>query len=328
MIFKHALHFSKVARPSSIGLSTAAVALLIVFEADAQVLVGQPRDVTDVRSISYVNTVPPKGAVGVTLWGSHYQLEPSQDQTLSLYTGFSPPAPTAAYQVSVAPNQQGATAIQAQGGEVGININSASIAANLSSRFDLGTVVLGVNLARPAQPFAVGKKAKYSFVLSIPRAEQANAGVAQVVAYYSLRDRVHNQSFWFGMVLFDTRGWYFQSGRGFEEVLWDQGTNQPIVHATAGHSSNLLDRDYPTSAFVGTPFSERRAFAFVIGAAQVGAALSMMKTRYPELAGRFSDDPKNYEIRHINLNPETHTPPGSFAQIGLSVIDWRLEIVP
>ena len=34
------------------------------------------------------------------------------------------------------------------------------------------------------------------------------------------------------------------------------------------------------------------------------------------------------EIGHINLNPEVHVPQGSFAQIGMSVVDWQLEIVP
>ena len=40
------------------------------------------------------------------------------------------------------------------------------------------------------------------------------------------------------------------------------------------------------------------------------------------------DDPADYEIGHINLNPEVHVPQGSFAQIGMSVVDWQLEILP
>jgi len=304
------------------------VGLIVVSGASAQVLVRQPTDVTDARSISYVDKNPARGTVGVTLWGSHYQLQPTEDQTLENDTGFAPPAPRRNYQVSVAPTLPGATAIQAYGGEIGINIHSASIAANLAGRFDLGTVVLGANLPTPAQPFASGKKAKYSFAAKIPRSRQSNRGVSQVVAYYNLRDRVHKQGFWFGMVVFDSRGWFNQRRQGFEHVMWDEGTNQPIVHATAGHSSNLLDRAYSTSAFDGYPFSERRAYAFVIGAPQLGAAISMMKARYPQLSSKFSDDPAHYEILHINLNPETYTPRGSFAQIGVSVVDWQLEIVP
>jgi hypothetical protein len=302
--------------------------LCVVSGAGAQVLIRQPADVTDVRSLSYVNTGPPKGSVGVTLWGAHYRLQPTEDRTLADDTGFAPPDPRRDHQLSVAPLSPGATAIQAYGGEIGINIQSASIAANLADRFDLGTIVLGADLAAPARPFAVGMKAKYSFAAKIPRSRQSGRGVSQVVAYYSLRDRVHRQSFWYGMVVFDSRGWFHQRSGGFEQAMWDQGTNQPIVHATADHPGRLLDRGYPTASFGWRPFPDRRFYAFVIGAPQVRAAVSTMKAKYPELAAKFSDDPADYEIRHINLNPEVHAPAGSFAQVGMSVTDWQLEIVP
>ncbi len=58
------------------------------------------------------------------------------------------------------------------------------------------------------------------------------------------------------------------------------------------------------------------------------AAIALVKSRYPQLVTRFSDDPADYEIRHVNLNPEIYAPAGSFAQIGMSVIDWQLELVP
>jgi hypothetical protein len=294
----------------------------------AQVLVQQPTDVTEVQSIAYVNRVPTKGTVGVTLWGSHYQLQPTSDETLKHYTGFSPPDPQSNYQVSVASDRPGATAIQAHGGEIGINIDSTSIAANLADRFDLGTIVMGADLPTPARPFSSGKNAKYTFVAAIPSSHQTNQGVSQVVAYYNLRDRVHNHAFWFGMVVLDSRGWVQQSSRGLEQVMWDRGTRQPIVHATAAHSTRLLDRRYPTAAFGWAPFADRRAYAFVIGAPQLAVAISMMKSKYPELAAKFSSDPADYEIRHINLNPEIYAPQGSTGQVGLCVSDWRLEIVP
>jgi hypothetical protein len=311
----------------AIGAAVAA-SLLVVSGASAQVLLKQPTDVTDARSISYVNSNPPRGVVGVTLWGAHYRLQPTEDQTLGSDTGFSPPAPRGNYQLSVDPTSPGATAIQAYGGEIGINIHSASIAANLAGRFDLGTIVLGANLATPARPFASGRKAKYSFAASIPRSRQSNRGVSQVVAYYNLRDRGHKQGFWLGMVVFDSRGWSSQRSEGFERVMWDRGTNQPIVQVTAAQANILLDRGYPTAGFGWQPFPDRRAYAFVIGRPQVRAAVSMLKSRYPELAPRLSDDPADYEISHINLNPEVHVPQGSFAQIGMSVVDWQLEIVP
>jgi len=302
--------------------------LLAASEASAQVLLKQPADVTDVRSIAYVNANPPRGAVGVTLWGSHYQLRPTEDETLGGDTGFSPPPPRGNCQLSVDPASPGATAIQACGGEIGLNIHSASIAANLAGRFDLGTIVLGANLATPARPFASGRKAKYSFAARIPRSRQSNRGVSQAVAYYNLRDRARRQGFWFGMVLFDSRGWASQTSQGFERAMWDRETDQPIVQATAARSINLLDRGYPTAAFGWQPFSERRSYAFVIGAPQVRAAVAMLKSRYPDRAARLSDDPADYEIGHINLNPEVYAPEGSFAQIGMSVTGWQLEIIP
>jgi hypothetical protein len=308
-------------------LRAVVAALLVASGANAQVLVRQPDDVTDARSIAHVDANPPKGVVGVTLWGSHYPLRPTEDRTLRNHTGFSPSPPLGNCQLSVDPASPGATAIQACGSEIGINIDSASIAANLAGRFDLGTIVLGVDLRTPARPFASGRRARYSFAARIPRSRQSNRGVSQVVAYYNLRDRVRRQGFWFGMVLFDSRGWASQTSEGFERAMWDRGTNQPIVQATAGRSANLLDHGYPTAAFGWQPFFDRRAYAFVIGAWQVRAALAMLKAKYPERAAGFSDDPADYEIGHINLNPEVYAPEGSFAQIGLSVIDWQLEIV-
>jgi hypothetical protein len=314
----------------AVRLLGAAVAagLLVISGASAQVLVRQPADATDVRSISHVDRSPPVGTVGVTLWGAHYRLQPTEDQTLGNDTGLAPPAPRRDYQLSVDPASPGATAIQAYRGEIGINIHSASIAANLAGRFDLGTLVLGTNLAMPARPFAVGQRAKYSFVAKVPRSRQSNRGVSQVVAYYNLRDRLHAQSFWFGMVVFDSRGWGYQRSEGYERVMWDEGTSQPIVQATAAYASKLLDRGYPTTAFGGQPFPDPRSYAFVIGAPQVSGAVAMMKAKYPKLAARFSDDPADYEIRHINLNPEVYAPAGSFAQVGMSVADWQLEIIP
>ncbi|MCW5737135.1 MAG: hypothetical protein KIS73_23620 [Enhydrobacter sp.] len=304
------------------------VGLLVVSTASGQVLVRQPADVADARSISYVNKNPPRGSPGVTLWGSHYQLQPTEDQTLGSDTGFSPPIPRDMYQLSVDPDSAGATAVQAYGGEIGINIHSASIAANLPERFNLGTIVLGANLVKPARPFVEGRKAKYSFTAKIPRSRQTNRGVSQVVAYYNLRDLRRKQGFWFGMVVFDSRGWSYQRSDGLERAMWDKGTNQPIVHATAGHSNTLLDRGHPTTAFGGQPFPDSRSYAFVIGAPQVRAAVALLKSRYPELATKYSDDPAEYAIGHINLNPEVYVPAGSFAQIGMSVVDWQLEILP
>ncbi len=152
-----------VSIPSFRTIWSSVAGLLFVSGASAQVLVRQPTDVTDARSISYVDSNPPRGVAGVTLWGAHYRLQPTEDQTLATDTGFSPPAPRGNYQVSVDPASPGATAIQAYGGEIGINIHSASISGSLAGRFDLGTIVLGADLARPARPFASGKKAKYSF---------------------------------------------------------------------------------------------------------------------------------------------------------------------
>ena len=119
--------------------------------------------------------------MGVTLWGSHYQLQPTKNRILENETGLLATGPQEAnYQVWVAPAAHGAAAIQAQGGEIGINIQSTSIAANLVSKFDLGTIVLGADLPAPVQPFASGKKAKYSFAAKIPRSGQTGRGVSQV----------------------------------------------------------------------------------------------------------------------------------------------------
>ena len=279
--------------------------LLIVSGASAQVLVKQPTDVTDVRSISYVNASPPRGTVGVTLWGSHSQLRPTDRTGPSGTTPGSrrrlPDAITSLRRPDVARSH----GHQAYGGEIGINIHSASIATNWSAG-STSAPSSGRQPATPAQPFASGKKAKYSFAAKIPRSRQTDRGVSQVVAYYNLRDRVHKREFWFGMVLFDSRGWSYQRNQGLEHAMSDQGTNS--------RSSTQRPR---TRNAAGSPIPD----SCIWRAAIRGHALLRFRDRrtageggdYPDegeisgTRGKVSNDPRTTDPSHQS-EPGDHAP--------------------
>lgn len=51
-----------------------------------------------------------------------------------------------------------------------------------------------------------------------------------------------------------------------------------------------------------------------------------MKKAMPKLAPA-SEDPRDYQLIHFNLNPEVFAPQGSHGRIGLAMRDIRVELI-
>ncbi len=292
-------------------------------------LFAQPQ-VSDIRTVTYNHRSAPAGTLGIILWGGQEKLGPSGYlNQLTPYTGLTVQAPLNLHQMVVNPGWPGGTGVQTMGGRIGINIHSQSIAQNMAARGGLGTVVLGYNFkaADRIKPFTrLQNKLRYFFEMKVPRSYVLGQGVTQVVAYFNFVDVVHNQAIWYGFNAFDSRGLAHLSTVGPESVMWDLGTNLPIVHSTFGYSHNFGTTDFGSQSFLWWTFGGFRPFSMTVSGSQLANAIRSIKLRYPALANRLSDNPADYELRHFNFNPEIYTPNAAhFAHIGVTERNLRID---
>jgi hypothetical protein len=287
--------------------------------------------VSDIRMIARNNSQMPLGQMGITLWGPYEALTFAGTATqLTPFTGLAVQTPLVEHQLVVGRGWPGATGIQTQGRQIGINIHSQSVPQNIASRGGLGTVVVGYNfkVVDRIKPFAKrSNRLRYSFEMKVPRSYYLGDGVTQVVAYFLLLDVVHKQAIWYGFNAFDSRGIHHLYNVGADSVMWDPGTNLPIVHSAFGYGRYFATTDFGSTAFTGYPFAGYHSYSITISGSQLGGAIQSLKTRYPHLVGRLSDNPADYELRHFNFNPEIFVPNQlHFAHIGLTVrnleINW------
>ena len=195
------------------------------------------------------------------------------------------------------------TAATSAGGILNIVIDSASIPGNVKARNGLGTIVLGYSL--PAFRQAVWYRQSYQ--LRVPRADHGPASVAQVVAYFNLHDRTSRTNLWLGQVAFDSR-----CGSG-GHVGWDAGTKTHVVNVVAPN-------------FSCTTFGGWRAMTFDVGPAQITAAATALRARFPAL--KLSTNPADYALTHANINPELAVKPSEAARIDVGITRWQLSTNP
>jgi len=195
------------------------------------------------------------------------------------------------------------TAVTSSAGVLDIVIDSASIPGNVAARNGLGTIVLGYSL--PALRSADWYRQSYQ--LRVPRADHGPASVAQVVAYFNLHDRTSRTNLWLGQVAFDSR-----CGSG-GHVGWDAGTKTHVVNVVAPN-------------FSCTTFGGWRAMTFDVGPAQITAAATALRARFPAL--KLSTNPADYSLTHANINPELAVKPGEAARIDVGITRWQLSTQP
>jgi len=77
--------------------------------------------------------------------------------------------------------------------------------------------------------------------------------------------------------------------------------------------------------FTDKPFTDYRAFSVRVAALELRAALQAMKKAMPKLAPT-SENPRDYQLIHFNINPEVYAPQGSRGRLGLALRDVRVEL--
>jgi hypothetical protein len=77
--------------------------------------------------------------------------------------------------------------------------------------------------------------------------------------------------------------------------------------------------------FTDKPFADYRHIEVRVTAPQLRAALLAMKKAMPKLATA-SEDPRDYQLIHFNINPEVFAPQGSRGQLGLALRNVRVEL--
>jgi len=78
--------------------------------------------------------------------------------------------------------------------------------------------------------------------------------------------------------------------------------------------------------FTDKPFADYRHIEVRVTAPELRAAIASMKKAMPKLAPA-SEDPRDYQLIHFNLNPEVFAPQGSRGQLGLSLRGIRVELL-
>ena len=269
--------------------------------------------------ISYHNTSPPKDVSGLIYWGRQHTWKPSRNRWHGYMTGLKPSRDS---QLANYPWLPCSTGVHGTDSEIGIVLQSWSLRRDLPPRRGLGTIVLQNDPSAKIYPLTGGRtKATYSFDLKVPSSFTLFGGVSQVVAYFNFVDSKHKRGFWLGMNCFDSRG----AQQGEDTVLWDKGTNLPIVRCYAGMPSALGgDTAGPHKS---RTFDSYQSYRWSVTRSVIERAAQMLRAYNPD--GGYSDDPLDYYINSINLNPEIYVPDGllSYAHIGMAVRNWQLKLV-
>ena len=78
--------------------------------------------------------------------------------------------------------------------------------------------------------------------------------------------------------------------------------------------------------FTDKPFRDYRPISVGVTAAELRAALLAMKKAIPILTTS-SEDPRDCQLVHFNINPEIHAPKGSRGRLGQALRDMRVEMI-
>ena len=78
--------------------------------------------------------------------------------------------------------------------------------------------------------------------------------------------------------------------------------------------------------FADRPFAGYRHFEFRVASRELMMAVQALKRRWPKLA-KLSEAPSDYQLTHINANPEVSAPAGSRGRLGLALRNIQVDIL-
>ena len=243
------------------------------------------------------------------------------------YTGFRPgtSASRAEYQRGPRPSVEG-TAVQIQGTEIGIWIDSDHPRPAKGALLPVCPAYWWWDMNKAPRPFQQpGHELSFSFDLQVPTAERQGQAEVYICAYFLLRDQRSGRQLWLGASVFDLRG-----ADRFPDTVhvdnWEAGTGLPILFTALNERSAWLHPGPGSACFTDSLFDQYRRFEFRVGQKELQAAIAAMKNRWPRFAD-VSEDPRDYQLIHFNVNPEVYAPSGSRGRLGLALRDIRVSLL-
>lgn len=218
------------------------------------------------------------------------------------------------------------TAAQVNGREIGIWIDSDHPRPALGSLLPIMPAYWWWEMSRAPRPFKESdRELALSFDLKVPTATQTGKAVPYITMNFLFRDSRSKQQLWLAATLFDPRG---------EATLpdtvhldnWEGGTQLPILYSALNHKSQRLHPGPGSASFTDKPFADYRKFSVRVTPYELRAALLAMKKAMPKLIAA-SEDPRDYQLIHFNINPEIFAPTGSRGQLGLALRELRVDVL-
>lgn len=251
------------------------------------------------------------------------------------YTGFRPATEEQLSQFQRGPMQAGegsgessgeSSAVQMRRNEIGIWIDSDHPRPQAGALLPVCPALWWWDMTTAPRPFVNPQhELAMSFEMQVPTAERTGDAEVYVCAYFLLRDERSGQNFWLGASVFDLRGEApFPDTVHFDD--WEGGTQLPILFTALNERSAWLHPGPRSQHFQPQPFASYRPFEFRVGAAELRAVIRAMKQRWPKLE-KMSEEPRDYQLTHFNINPEVYAPPASRGRLGLALRDIRVAIV-
>jgi hypothetical protein len=243
------------------------------------------------------------------------------------FTGFRP-APEA----SCSPFQRGprqtaeGTAVQVRGGTIGIWIDSDHPRPHQGNLIPICPAYWWWDLKAAPRPFQNrAHELAFALEMQVPTAEREGRADVYICAYFLLRDARSGHQFWLGASLFDPRG-----AAQFADLVhfdgWEGGTQLPILFTALNDRSAWLHPGPGSAFFADRPFAGYRHFEFRVASGELIAAVQALKRRWPKLA-QLSEAPGDYQLTHINVNPEVSAPAGSRGRLGLALRKIQVAIL-
>ncbi len=217
------------------------------------------------------------------------------------------------------------TAVQVHGREIGIWIDSDHPRPSTGALLPITPASWWLDMSRAPVPFKeTNRELSMCFDLKVPTSVREGIAEVYVTANFLFHDARSQQSLWLAATLFDPRG-----EARFPDTVhvddWEGGTQLPILFSALNAKSRWLHPGPDSSLFTDKPFADYRRIEVRVSAAELRAALVAMRKAMPRLADA-SEDPRDYQLVHFNINPEVFAPAGSRGRLGVSIRDVRVEL--
>jgi len=317
------------------------VFLISALSADAgQVIYTQP-SVNDIRNIALVDPTSVKANTFNIIQWTRNPNSAAGDIGVSwdvgAYTGFTPTGSLTKRQLGVSATS-GTTATQAQGIQLGILIDSASLITAGTGDGTLFPTVVQYNFAAANQfkPFLLAEKTLvFAMEAQVPTGTgsgscgRAGSACSYATLYFDVTDVSSGLQFWYGAGLFDSRGTPNGLGGLSEDIMFDGNTHQAIVGGVINFSAvngAQFTTAFPTSsAFQSSPWAGYQAFQFAISSMNMMNAATAVKSHFPAQYANLSTNPADYAVNSFNFNAEVAYFGGS-ASIGVSARAIRISV--